>query len=228
VPAGRRTARDERRRRLGQNFLRPELADRFVESAGVTAGDLVVEIGAGSGAITAALARRGAEVLAVELDPVWADRLRRSLGRAHEDRVRVVAADFLAVPLPRRPFRVVACLPFGSTTAILSRLLDDPHGRMHRADLIVQWEVARKRSAVPASTLRSTAWAPWWEFRLGLRIPAAEFRPVPRVDGGVLVATRRDPPLLPPAMAPRYRAFVRANWPFPQTMRRSEAQRASS
>ena len=214
MPAGRRTARDERRRRLGQNFLRAELADRFVEAAGVTAGDLVVEIGAGSGAITAALARRGAEVVAVELDPVWADRLRRSIGRAHGDRVRIVAGDFLAVPLPRRPFRVVACLPFGSTTAVLSRLLDDPHARMHRADVIVQWEVARKRGAVPASTLRSTAWAPWWEFRLGRRIPAAEFRPVPRVDGGVLVITRRDPPLLPQSMAARYQAFVRANWPF--------------
>jgi 23S rRNA (adenine-N6)-dimethyltransferase len=214
VPAGRRTARDERRRRLGQNFLRPELADRFVDSAGVGAGELVVEIGAGSGVITAALARRGAEVLAVELDPAWADRLLHSIPRAHRDRVRIVAADFLAVPLPRRPFRVVACLPFGSTTAILSRLLDDASGQMVRADVIVQWEVARKRGAVPASALRSTAWAPWWEFRLGRRIPASEFRPVPRVDGGVLVATRREPPLLPPAMAPQYRAFVRANWPF--------------
>jgi 23S rRNA (adenine-N6)-dimethyltransferase len=216
VPAGRRTARDERRRRLGQNFLRPELADRFVEAAGVTAGEFVVEIGAGSGAITAALARRGAEVLAVELDPVWADRLRRSIGPAHRDRVRIVVGDFLTVPLPRRTFRVVACLPFGSTTAILSRLLDDPYGRMRRADVIVQWEVARKRSAAPASTLRSTAWAPWWEFRLGRRIPALEFRPVPRVDAGVLVVSRRDPPLLPPAMAARYEAFVRASWPFPR------------
>ena len=206
--------RDEQRRRLGQNFLRPELADRFVDDAGVTAGDFVVEIGAGAGAITAALARRGAEVIAVEIDPVWAERLRSTIGRGHDRRVRVVAADFLSWSLPARPFRVVACLPFGRTTAILSRLLGDPAGRLTRADVIVQWEVARKRSAVPASTLRSTAWAPWWEFRLGHRIPAAEFRPVPRVDGGVLVVTRRDPLLLPPAMAAQYGAFVRAHWPF--------------
>jgi 23S rRNA (adenine-N6)-dimethyltransferase len=214
VPAGRRTPRDARRRGLGQNFLRTELAERFVEDAGVTVGDFVVEIGAGTGAITNALARRGAEVLAVEIDPVWADRLRRTLGRAHAERVRVVATDFLAMALPSRPFRVVACLPFGSTTAILSRLLGDPHGQLRRADLIVQWEVARKRSAVPPATLRSTAWGPWWEFRLGRRIPSTQFRPIPRVDGGVLVVTRRDPPLLPPAMASRYEAFVRANWPF--------------
>jgi 23S rRNA (adenine-N6)-dimethyltransferase len=214
VPAQPRTPRDERRRRLGQNFLRPELAERFVADAGVRAGDFVVEIGAGSGAITAALARRGAEVLAVEVDPVWAARLRRDLGRAHAGRVQVVAADFFAVPLPRKPFRVVACLPFGHTTAILGRLLGDPHDHLRRLDVIVQWEVARKRATVPASTLRSTAWAPWWEFRLGRRIAATEFHPVPSVDGGVLVATRRDPPLLPPAMSARYEAFVRAHWPF--------------
>jgi 23S rRNA (adenine-N6)-dimethyltransferase len=214
VPADRRTPRDERRRRLGQNFLRPELAERFVEEAGVRAGDFVVEIGAGTGAITSALARRGADVVAVEVDPAWAERLRRDFGRSRAGRVRVVAADFFAVPLPRKPFRVVACLPFGHTTAILARLLGDPHDHLRRVDVIVQWEVARKRTTVPASTLRSTAWAPWWEFRLGRRIAATEFRPVPRVDAGVLVATRRDPPLLPPSMSARYETFVRAHWPF--------------
>lgn len=153
-------------------------------------------------------------MLAVEVDPVWADRLRHTVGREAPNRVRVVEADFLAMPLPSRPFRVVACLPFGNTTAMLSRLLSDPEGRLRRADLIVQWEVARKRSAVPASTLRSTAWAPWWEFRLGRRIAAAEFRPVPRVDGGVLVVTRRDPPFLAPRMVAKYETFIHANWPF--------------
>jgi 23S rRNA (adenine-N6)-dimethyltransferase len=214
VPAQRRSPRDERRRRLGQNFLRTELAERFVEDAGVRAGDFVVEIGAGSGAITAALARHGADVCAIEVDPAWAERLRREFGRARPGRVQVIEADFFAVPLPRKPFRVVACLPFAHTTAILARLLGDPHDHLRRVDVIVQWEVARKRAAVPATTLRSTAWAPWWEFRLGRRIAATDFRPVPGVDGGVLVATRRHPALLPPAMSARYEAFVRTNWPF--------------
>jgi 23S rRNA (adenine-N6)-dimethyltransferase len=219
VPAQRRTPRDERRRTLGQNFLRPDLAEGFVEDAGVAAGDFVVEIGAGSGVITAALASRGVDVLAVEVDPAWARKLRSTVGRAHPNRVRVVTADFLSTPLPARQFRVVACLPFGHTTAILDRLLGDPASRLQRADVIVQWEVARKRSAVPATTLRSTAWAPWWEFRLGRRIPAREFRPVPRVDGGVLVVTRREPALLPSAMTAPYERFVRAHWPFPTDRR---------
>lgn len=215
MSAGRRTARDERRRCLGQNFLRPELADRLVGDADLRPGELVVEIGAGGGTLTMALARRDVEVIAVEVDPVWADRLDARAARVAPGRVSVVRADFGLVPLPAQPFRVVGCLPFGATTGILRRLLDDPLTPLSRADVIVQWEVARKRAMVPPVTLLSTAWAPWWELRQGPRIPASQFRPVPRVNGGVLVITRRDPPLLPPAMAGQYAAFVRSRWPFP-------------
>lgn len=213
-----RTPRDQRRRSLGQNFLRPEFADGLVAEAGIRDHDLVVDVGAGTGAITLALARRGAEVVAVERDPVWASRLRE---RTEElgSRVNVVCADFLAVRLPSRPFRVVGSLPFGATTAILRRLLDDPRLPLERADVVVQWEVACKRAAVPPSTLLSTLWAPWWEFRLGPRVPRQRFRPVPQVDAGVLTIRRRSPPLLPAAMAGPYAAFVRKCWPFPTLQR---------
>ncbi len=209
-----RTPRDERRRRLGQNFLRPELADRLVADAEFRGGELVVEVCAGPGTITLALARRAVDVVAVEVDPVWAQRLRDLVRQAAPTRVRVVEADILFLPLPARPFRVVGSLPFGQTTSILHRLLDEPTLPLERADVILQWEVARKRAAVPPATMLSTVWAPWWEFRLGPRIPAAEFRPIPRVDAGVLIITRRSRPLLPVAMAGRYAEFVRAHWPF--------------
>lgn len=217
MPAARRSARDDRRRRLGQNFVLHRAAERFVFQAGVSAGELVVDIGAGSGALSRQLLRRDARVIAVEVDPVWAaglDELSRREGRG---RLRVVNADFLAWPLPDRPFRVVACLPFGATTAILHRLFDQPEHPLVRADLIVAWEVARKRAAVPPDTLVSTTWAPWWQFRLGGRVPARDFRPMPGVDGGVLVATRCHPPLLPAAMAGPYARFVRVHWPFPRS-----------
>lgn len=209
MSANRRTPRDERRRRLGQNFLRAEVADRIVGDAAILPGEFVIDIGAGAGAFTLALAVRHADVVAIELDPVWADRLRT---RLHQ--VRVVNADFLDVALPTRPFRAVGCIPFGATTAILHRLLDDPSLPLIRADLVVQWEVARKRTATPPSNLISTVWAPWWEFRLGRRVPATDFRPVPKVDAAVLSIVRRDPPLLVPAMAVAYAGFVRAHWPF--------------
>jgi len=209
-----RAERLERRRRLGQNFLRPALAEQLVAEAGLRPGEFVVEIGAGAGALTVALGRGGVDVVAVEIDPMWAERLRARFDREARGRVRVVQGDFLSLPLPTRPFRVIGSLPFARTTDALRRLFDDPRVPLERADLVVQWEVARKRAAVPPATLLSTVWAPWWEFRLGRRIPAAEFRPVPRVDAAVLVVTRRDRPLLPVAMAGSYAAFVRAHWPF--------------
>jgi len=109
---------------------------------------------------------------------------------------------------------VIGSVPFGRTTDVLRRLLDEPRSALQRADVIVQWEVARKRAARPPSTLLSTLWAPWWEVRLAHRIPANEFRPIPQVDGAVLVVVRRDPPLLPPALARPYASFLRAHWPF--------------
>jgi len=211
VAARRRTARDERRRELGQNFLEPELGRELVEHARFSGDQLVVEIGAGRGALTHALARVPIDVLAVELDPVWAERLRRELAGAR--RVRVVRADFLAFRLPARPFRVIGSLPFGRTTEICRRLFDDPTLPLERADLVVQWEVAVKRASQPPTSLLGAAWAPWWEFRLGQRIPAAAFRPMPRADAGVLVVTRRRPALLPPALACDYGRFLRAHWP---------------
>ncbi len=214
MSAGRRTPRDKRRRRLGQNFLSPRVARRLVAEADFRPGEVVIEIGAGSGAITVALAHQEVDVEAVEADPVWAEQLRDRVRRIARGRVRVVEGDFLSLPLPSHPFRVIGSLPFGRTTDILRRLLDDPCVPLVRADLVVQWEVAQKRAAAPPSTLRSTVWAPWWEFRLQHRIPAGEFRPIPRVDAGVLVVTRRDPPLLPPNMASPYARFVHRHWPF--------------
>lgn len=214
MAAQRRTHRDEQRRRLGQNFLRTELAERWIEEAGLRADELVLEIGAGAGAVTLALARRPVEVVALERDPLLARSLRGRLAGIGARRVRVLEADARTIALPRRPFRVVGALPFGATTDILRRLFDDPTTPLERADLIVQWEVARKRAEHPPRTLLSTIWAQWWEFRLGRRIPASAFRPVPKVDAATLVVTRRDPPLLPPAIARAYAEFVRTRWPF--------------
>ncbi len=66
-------------------------------------------------------------------------------------------------------------MPFGRTTDVLRRLHDDPATPLERADLLVQWEVARKRASLPPTPLRSTAWAPWWSFGLQTRIPAGAF-----------------------------------------------------
>ena len=196
-----------RRRVLSQNFLVDHRAiDALVDGSGVGDGDLVVDIGAGNGLISAALVRRGAHVLAIERDPSLAERLRAKF--ATWPAVTVVEADVLETPLPAGPFRVVANIPFGITTKILRRLLDSDG--LARADVIVQAEVARKRGTGGRGTLLNACWEPWFEFGTGARIAATAFRPRPRVDAAVLIVTRRSRPLVDPESRQDYVDFVTA------------------
>jgi 23S rRNA (adenine-N6)-dimethyltransferase len=228
VPAG---GPARRGRELGQHDLIDERAvGRLVDRALVARGDLVLDIGAGHGPITAALVARGARVVAVELDRERAQALARRFGvvsgvqaggrgrdsgrgpaldGADGGRIEVVRADALRVPLPRRPFSVVANPPFAITTPLLRRLLGRPDGPLQRADLVLQRQAAR-RLAVPTDAA-ALAWAPWWELEVSGRISRRAFRPHPPCDAAVLTARRRPDPLLPPAAAPAYAAFVAAN-----------------
>lgn len=217
---GRRTGRDRRRSQrhaAGQRFLVDRaVVGRLVRGADVARDELIVDVGAGAGALTLPLAEAGARVLAVEVDPAWVRRLRGRVVQAGlQDRVRVVHADLRAFKPPREPWRVVANPPFALTTALLRRLLDDPSRGPRRADLVLQLAVARKRSHQPPSTLHSAAWAPWWTFELGARIDRSAFRPAPDVDAAVLTIRRRDPELLPTWLAPGFAEVLRPAWSPP-------------
>jgi 23S rRNA (adenine-N6)-dimethyltransferase len=207
-------ARDRRRRSLGQNFLVDHgLVERFVDGLDLDDNDVVIDIGAGTGALTLPLARTGAAVWAVEPDPEWAARLSLSVERLRlSDRVRVIATTVERLRLPRRPYRVVANPPFGRTTDILSKLLDAPADGPTRADLLLERGVARKHAAVPPRALRTAAWTPWWEFELGLHVPRTAFRPRPSVDAAVLTVRRRPTPLLPERLAGEFLETLRPLW----------------
>jgi 23S rRNA (adenine-N6)-dimethyltransferase len=219
-----RTERDVRRRSRAQNFLRSErLVAQLITGAEIGPADLVLEIGAGSGVLTGALAARARRVVAVELDPLWADRLRQQFtGDSH---VEIVESDALRLPLPDEPFRVFASVPFNLTTAVLHHLLDDPTAPLIRADLIVQWDVARKRTAVDYGNLLNLTWEPWYEFLLVRRLRAHLFRPVPAVDAGVLAIRRRLVPLLPPHDRTGFVDLARAGYLRPGARLRAVLQR---
>ena len=181
--------------------------------AGIAPSDHVVEFGAGTGTLTAALVDCGARVCAVEVDPVLAAGLARRF--EHTNAVAVYACDISVFPLPATPYRVFANPPFNRTSAILHRLLDDPSGGLVRADLVVQWQVARALARAEherAIDLVGASWAPWWHFRRARRLPAQLFRPAPSVDAAVLTVTRRVPSVLPVDVAPAFRSFVREHY----------------
>ena len=168
--------------------------------------DLVLDIGAGEGALAAELARRSERVRAIEIDPALVAHLRKRFAAAAN--VDVVGGDALRVTLPDEPFRVLANIPFNLTTAIMRRLLDDPGVPLARADLVVELDVARKRALCTPSTALGVYWGAWYEFALLRRLDATAFSPPPATDAGVLRITRRSEPLVTPADAARYRALV--------------------
>jgi 23S rRNA (adenine-N6)-dimethyltransferase len=216
---GRSNGRD-----LGQHFLESAaLAGRLAADAGIAPSDHVVEFGAGTGTLTNALADCGARVLAIEVDPALAAGLARRFATART--VTVFECDALEFPLPATAFRVFANPPFNHTAAILHRLLDHPSGGLVRADLVVQWQVARAlaQSGERAQVdLVGACWAPWWCFRRARRLPAKLFRPAPSVDAAVLTVTRRQPTLLPVETAPHFMRFVRDRFGGPRSQHSGE------
>lgn len=159
----------------------------MVRSAGVTSGELVLDLGAGLGAVTRPLAGTGARVIAVERDERIGTKLRRRIG--HLDNVTVVIGDVLSVPLPRRPFRVVANLPFSITTQVLRRLVDS---QMVAADLVVERGAGQRLAGEPTRP-ELARWQRRFTFSLGQPIPADRFRPIPPVDAIVLRMRRGRP-----------------------------------
>jgi 23S rRNA (adenine-N6)-dimethyltransferase len=176
--------------------LEASWADRLVADAAVGPGELVLDIGAGAGALTAPLVRAGARVIAVELHPRRARLLRESFPNGA---VRVVVADGADLKLPRRPFRVVANPPFGVSVALVRRLLA-PGSRLVRADLVLPHHIARRwlRGDAPGAG----RWREAFTVRLGGRVPRHAFQPVAPRDATVLVIERAQARGRAPAGAP--------------------------
>jgi 23S rRNA (adenine-N6)-dimethyltransferase len=209
VAVGRARGAPPRSRSHAQHFLRStRLAAEIVRGAAIRPGELVLDLGAGTGVLTAPLAATCAHVRAIEIDPTLVAALRRRFAPAPS--VEIVHEDVLRLPLPREPFRVLANIPFNRTTAIMRRLLDDPKLPLTRADLIVELDVAWKRARCSPSTALGAYWGAWWEFGVVRRLHASAFAPPPAVDAAVLRIARRAEPLVAPDEAHDYRALLTA------------------
>lgn len=169
----------------GWHPLREDWARRIVADARVRPGELVLDLGAGRGALTRPLLEAGARVVAVELHPGRARYLReRFAGQA----VSVVEQDLATLRLPRRRFRVVANPPYGLSTALLSMLLA-PGSQLVSADLVLQRGAARGFAERRHRFTRQAARQ--WRLEVGRALPRTAFRSPPRVESSVLVVRRR-------------------------------------
>ena len=201
----------------GRHLLRSSgLASALVADALIRPGDLVVDVGAGSGMLTRALLAAGARVVAVEPD-------RRLRARLRRYPVTVIEGDARHIAWPREPFKVVANLPFAGAAEICRALLSDPGVPLESADMVVEWDFAAKRARLWPSTAQTVIWSAWYELSAVRRLEADAFVPRPAVAAGVLRARRRPEPLVRPEAAAAYERFVRHGFRTGRTARDRDA-----
>jgi 16S rRNA (adenine1518-N6/adenine1519-N6)-dimethyltransferase len=192
------------RKKWGQNFLtRPDIATRIVEATGVTADDVVVEIGPGAGALTGILAQRARHVVAVEFDEGLADLLTEDLGEL--SRVTIVRGDILDVALADicaghgvERVTIVGNIPYSITTPILEWVIAQA-AHVAGATFLVQKEYAARLAAAPdTEDYGSLTVFARYSLRLEplFHVSPSAFWPRPLVDSTLLrVRFRTAPPV---------------------------------
>lgn len=198
----------------GQNFLGDEeILDELAALSGAGPGDTVVELGAGLGHFTRALAATGAQVIAVERDRELAPILRAELPA-----VEVIEADAKSFDLQQvaqragRPIILCGNLPYHLSSPILFHLLDQRRA-LRRAVLLLQREVAQRVAEPPGSRtygLLSVLVQHVAEARLALEVPRHAFTPPPEVESAALVLDFLPSPRAEVVDEQRFRALVKA------------------
>jgi len=202
--------------RLGQNFLiDPALRDAVAEAAGLEARDEVLEVGAGAGTLTIALAPRARRVVAVELDSSLLPALREVV--TGQTNVEVVQGDILRFDLERAfpgGGEVVAGnIPYNLTGALIRRLFDETP-RPRRLSLVVQKEVAERWTASTSASLATVAVQVFTEPRIAFTIPASAFMPAPKVDSALVILEVREEPAVQVGDMPSFFRVVEAVFQF--------------
>ncbi len=197
------------KKHLSQNFLIDgNIVNKIVATAGVSKEDLVIEIGPGPGALTEALLLAGAEVIAIEKDPL----LGKALGRLPYPLLRILIEDICTVDIPgllqKKKAKVVSNLPYHLTSPILGKLLP-LHTHISTLTVMVQKEVAERLCAQAGTpnysslTLFANTFA---DLSYSFTVEPTCFFPRPKVRSAVIHFTLKPPPPLPHHFFPRVRA----------------------
>lgn len=187
--------------RLGQHFLtNPRAVAAAASALEIEAGDTVIEIGPGRGALTLPLARRaaacGARLIGIERDARLADAARRVVADANlAHAVQIVTGDVRRVLAPRiaplASFKLAGNIPYylsGYLLRTMSVLTTQPS----RAVLMLQAEVAERLTAKPPRmNMLAAATQFWSEPRILMRLQPSDFAPAPKVRSALILLTRR-------------------------------------
>lgn len=200
-------------RKFGQHFLSDKkVLTAIVDALAPTPSDTVVEVGPGGGSLTDILVERSGRVIAVEIDRALAENLREKY--RNRSNVEIVEGDILDTDLTSvagSGYLLIGNVPYYITTPIVFRALEAPLPR--RSVFLVQREVAERMAAKAgddaygALTVNVAVVA---SVEQVLSVPAAAFRPPPKVESAVVRLTPLAQPLVPVDSLDSFRAFVQA------------------
>ena len=188
-------------KKLGQNFvIDPNTVQRIVRAADVVSTDHVLEVGPGLGSLTLALLQEVASVIAIEIDPVLAEQLPRTIALHMPERTEsltLIVSDAMKVDVVQgQPTALVANLPYNVSVPVLLHLLEVVP-TIRTALVMVQKEVAERLAADPGSRTYGipSLKARWYgEVRMAGNIGRNVFWPEPNVDSALVRVDRREQP----------------------------------
>jgi 16S rRNA (adenine1518-N6/adenine1519-N6)-dimethyltransferase len=188
-----------KRKALGQHFLHnPRILRRIVNVIDPQPEEIILEIGAGKGSLTFALAERKAEIFAVEKDASLVPYIKKeafpNLTIIERDILKVRFKDIIP---PKKEAKVVGNLPYSISSPILFKVLGEKDS-VSSCTFLLQKEFAQRLCAQPGSKKYapiSIIFLNFFETKLHFRVPATSFYPPPKVESALVTMKKRQTPL---------------------------------
>ena len=178
----------------GQHLIQNKgLIKDILKIANISEDEIILELGAGKGAITTELSKRAKKVLAVEYDQRFIEKLKQ-LGMKN---TFIIEQDILKIFLPREHFVVVSNIPYAITTPIMKMLLNKPSSGFQRGIIIIEEGAAKRFTSSFVKDSYIVSWKMWFDIRYVKGISRKNFSPQPRVDSAMITINRKAKPLIP-------------------------------
>lgn len=178
----------------GQHFMHNKrIVKEIVNIAHISSRDLVLELGAGKGAITVSLSDRARKVIAVEYD----DKLIEKLAQLRMENTSIIRQDMLNILLPREPFVVVSSIPYAITTRVMKMLFSNPKNSVQRAVIVMEKGAAKRFTSRFIKDAYVITWRMYYEICYVKEVSRKNFSPPPKVDSAIIRINRKQTPVVP-------------------------------
>lgn len=194
--SGKKLSRGEPQNFSGQHLMHnKKLINEIVDQAEVSTHDLVLDLGAGKGALTSVLSQKAGKVLAVEYDGKFVEILKERFG--HHPNTTIIHKDILKIHLPKNPFMVVSNIPYSITTPIMKMLLNKPSSGFQKGVIVMEKGSAKRFTSNYVKDAYVISWRMWFDIRYVKDISRKNFSPPPRVDSAMIIINRKTKPIVP-------------------------------